>query len=56
VPVETPYGPVRVKVGRLGGEVLNARPEWDDCAVRAREHGVPVKRVLEAASAAYWKR
>jgi len=54
--VETPYGPVRVKVGRLGGEVLNARPEWDDCVVRAREHGVPVKRVLEAASAAYWAR
>ncbi|MBI5068849.1 MAG: nickel pincer cofactor biosynthesis protein LarC [Deltaproteobacteria bacterium] len=56
LPVETPYGPVRVKVGRLGGEVLNAHPEWDDCAVRAREHGVPVKRVLDAAAAAYWKR
>jgi len=54
--VETRYGPVRVKVGRLGGEVLNARPEWDDCAVRAREHGVPVKRVLEEAAAAWWRR
>ncbi len=54
--VETPYGPVRIKVGRLGGEVLNAHPEWDDCAVRAREHGVPVKRVLEEAAAAWWRR
>jgi pyridinium-3,5-bisthiocarboxylic acid mononucleotide nickel chelatase len=53
VTVETPFGAVRVKVGRLGGEVLNAQPEWDDCVVRAREHGVPVKRVLEAAVAAY---
>jgi len=51
--VETEFGAVRVKVGRLSGEVLNAHPEWDDCAVRAREHGVPVKRVLEAASAAW---
>jgi len=53
VAVETGFGAVRVKVGRLGGEVLNAHPEWDDCLVRAREHGVPVKRVLEAAMAAY---
>ncbi len=55
VPVETPFGPVRIKVGRLGGEELNARPEWEDCAARARERGVPVKRVLEAAAAA-WRR
>jgi len=55
VTVETPYGAVRVKLGRLGGELLNAHPEWDDCLVRAREHGVPVKRVLEAAAAAFRK-
>jgi uncharacterized protein (TIGR00299 family) protein len=53
VAVETPWGSVRVKVGRLGGEIVNAHPEWDDCAARAREHGVPVKRVLEAAAAAF---
>jgi uncharacterized protein (TIGR00299 family) protein len=53
VDVETEYGSVRVKVGRLGGEILNAHPEYEDCAARARERGVPVKRVLEAAAAAY---
>lgn len=53
VPVETPWGSVRIKVGRLGGEELNAHPEWEDCAARAREHGVPVKRVLQAAAAAW---
>lgn len=56
VDVETAYGSVRVKVGRLGGEVVNAHPEWEDCAARAREHGVPVKRVLEEAAAAYRRR
>lgn len=56
VEVATRYGSVRVKVGRLGGEVVNAHPEWEDCAARAREHGVPVKRVLEEAAAAYRRR
>jgi hypothetical protein len=56
VEVQTAYGPVRVKVGRLGGEVLGAQPEWDDCAARARERGVPVKEVLAAAVAAFRSR
>jgi hypothetical protein len=55
VGVETEFGAVRMKVGRLGGEELNARPEFEDCVARAREHRVPVKRVLEAAVAA-WRR
>ena len=52
IPVETRYGRVRVKVARLDGRVVNAQPEYDDCAARASEQGVPVKEVLaEAASA-----
>ncbi len=54
VAVETPYGTVRVKVGRLEGAIVGAHPEYDDCAARAREHGVAVKTVLNAAMAA-WK-
>jgi pyridinium-3,5-bisthiocarboxylic acid mononucleotide nickel chelatase len=53
VSVETPYGPVRVKVGRLDGRELGAHPEWEDCAQRAREKGVPAKEVMAAALAAY---
>jgi len=53
VAVATRYGSVRVKVGRLGGEVLAAHPEYEDCAARAREHGVPVKEVMGAAMAAW---
>ncbi len=53
VPVETAYGGVRVKVGRLGGEVVGAHPEYEDCAARARERGVPVKEVMAAALAAW---
>jgi uncharacterized protein (DUF111 family) len=50
--VPTPYGTVRVKVARLGSRELGAHPEYDDCALRAREHGVPVKEVMAAALAA----
>jgi pyridinium-3,5-bisthiocarboxylic acid mononucleotide nickel chelatase len=51
--VETRYGGVRVKVGRLAGRILGAHPEYEDCAARAREHGVPVKEVMAAAMAAW---
>jgi hypothetical protein len=54
VQVDTPYGPVRVKVGRAGAETLGAHPEHDDCLARAKEHGVPLKEVL-AAAAASWR-
>lgn len=51
--VETPYGAVRVKVSRLGSEIVNARPEFDDCARVASQRGVPVREVLESASRAW---
>ncbi len=50
--VATRFGIVRIKLGRLGGEIVNRAPEYDDCATRAREHDVPVKDVLAAAIAA----
>ena len=53
VEVATRYGPVRVKLGRRGGAVVNAAPEFEDCRVRAKEHGVAVKEVLAAALAAW---
>ena len=51
--VETAYGPIRVKIGRRGGTVYNASPEFDDCQRVAAERGVAVKEVLAAALAAW---
>jgi len=56
VPVETEYGTVRVKVGRLGETLVNAAPEFEDCRARAKERGVAVKEVAAAAIAAFRKR
>jgi pyridinium-3,5-bisthiocarboxylic acid mononucleotide nickel chelatase len=53
VTVETAYGPVRVKEGRLGGALLSAHPEYDDCVDRAGERGAAVKEVMAAALAAH---
>jgi len=47
--VETPYGPVRLKVGRLGEEVLTRAPEYEDVRARAAEAGVPTRVVYLAA-------
>jgi hypothetical protein len=47
--VRTPWGAVRVKVGRLGGRAVTVMPEHDDCLKLARDAGVPLRRVLDAA-------
>ncbi|MFA0754129.1 MAG: hypothetical protein IMHGJWDQ_001913 [Candidatus Fervidibacter sp.] len=47
--VATPYGTVRVKVARLGSEIVNIAPEYEDCRQRALQHGVPLKEVMAAA-------
>lgn len=46
---ETPYGPVRVKRGWLGDELVSASPEWEDCRAAAEKSGVPAKEVYRAA-------
>lgn len=49
VPVETPYGLIRVKVGRWKGRVVTKAPEYEDCAAAAATHGAPVKVIYEVA-------
>lgn len=46
-PIETPYGFVDVKVGRLEQEIVNMTPEYEECKKIAEVHGVPLKRVLD---------
>lgn len=53
--VETPFGPVRVKVARLGNRVVNVAPEYEDCRELARRHGLPLKEVYALARAGFRK-
>jgi uncharacterized protein (TIGR00299 family) protein len=56
VTVATTWGPVPVKVARLGGAVTNAAPEFEACVALARSHGVPVKDIQAAAMKAWLDR
>ncbi|MFB3881811.1 MAG: nickel pincer cofactor biosynthesis protein LarC [Armatimonadota bacterium] len=47
--VQTEYGKVRVKIGRLGDQTLTIAPEYEDCVRLAREKGVPATLVYDAA-------
>ncbi|MEG6523216.1 LarC family nickel insertion protein [Desulfotomaculum sp. 1211_IL3151] len=49
--VNTPYGPVKIKLARLGpGQpVLNLKPEYEDCRALANRLHIPVKEVYQAA-------
>ena len=53
IPVATEYGEIRIKVGTLGGETMNAAPEYEDCHAAAARHKVAIKQVQQAAIAAY---
>jgi len=52
VTVETPLGQVRVKLGRLNGELVQAGPEYESCREAAAKAGVPLKTIYAAAQKA----
>ncbi len=53
--VETPYGKVRIKMGRRNDEIITASPEIEDCRKCAEESGVPVKKVYDVALSIFTK-
>ncbi|MFO7695260.1 MAG: nickel pincer cofactor biosynthesis protein LarC [Vicinamibacterales bacterium] len=51
--VSTRFGAIRVKLARRGTAVMNAAPEYEDCAARAAERKASVRDVHAAAVQAY---
>ena len=47
--IETPLGPMMVKVKRLGARVISASPEYEDCQRIALERNMPLEEVYEVA-------
>jgi uncharacterized protein (DUF111 family) len=56
ITVETPLGSIRFKIARRDDAVLNASPEFEDCARIARERDLPLKDVQAAATKAFLDR
>lgn len=52
IDVETKYGMIGVKVGKLGDVVKNISPEYEDCQRIALQLGIPLKDVYDAAKRA----
>jgi uncharacterized protein (TIGR00299 family) protein len=55
-PVETPVGTIRFKIARRAGSIVNASPEFEDCARAAAGHGLPIKDVQAIAIKAWLDR
>jgi uncharacterized protein (TIGR00299 family) protein len=49
--VKTTYGNVSVKIGRLGGKVVQAAPEFESAKKLAAQKKVPAKNIFEAVKA-----
>jgi len=47
VKVDTPWGPIAVKLGYHRGELVQVAPEFKECEETARKYGVPIKQVYE---------
>ena len=56
ITVSTPVGPIRFKVARRGGQILNAQPEFDDLAKLSAERGIPIKDLQALAHKAWLER
>jgi pyridinium-3,5-bisthiocarboxylic acid mononucleotide nickel chelatase len=56
VTIETSLGPIRVKLAWRNGHIVNAVPEFEDCAALSRTHHLPVKEVQALALQAYGQR
>jgi uncharacterized protein (TIGR00299 family) protein len=53
--VKTEYGDIKIKVGKLSGKVVTAKPEFSDCAKAAQKHKVAAKLVCDTAMKTFKK-
>jgi uncharacterized protein (TIGR00299 family) protein len=51
VTVKTKFGPVKVKLGKLNGKVVQAAPEFESCRKLARQKQVALAEIYRAATA-----
>lgn len=56
VTVATGVGPVRFKIARRHGQIVNAQPEFDDLAKLAAERSIPIKEIQALAQKAWLER
>ncbi len=46
--LKTPYGVIKIKLGSIDDQTVQATPEFEDCKKAARKNKLPVKKVYES--------
>lgn len=49
ISVSSPFGPLKIKIGRLNGQIVTASPEYEDCRKIALKTNRPLKEIYQAA-------
>jgi uncharacterized protein (DUF111 family) len=53
--IQTPFGPIPIKLKLLNNQIIGAVPEFDACQQAAIEQNVTTRQVYEAAAALAWQ-
>jgi len=54
--LDTPYGPIRIKIANIGKDGQKVSPEFEDCAQLAKKHQIPLQQVYRQAIEIYWEK
>jgi uncharacterized protein (DUF111 family) len=49
ITAQTRFGDVRIKLGKLDGQIVQQAPEFESCRRLAEQHGLPIKEIYQAA-------
>lgn len=55
ITVKTRYGKINIKISFLGNELLNIKPEYEDCKKISIEKNIPISKVVNSAIEDYKK-
>ena len=47
--IDTPFGPMMIKIKHLGNRIVSAAPEYEECQRIANERGIPLSEVYDVA-------
>ena len=53
VTMDSPYGPIRIKLALLDGKVVKWKPEYEDCKMIAKKHDIPIHEIYSIVQRLY---
>lgn len=53
--LDTPYGPIRLKIAYQQGQIVNVQPEFEDCAQVAKQQDLPWQQIHQLALSIWYQ-